>query len=105
MGARGCNGGAVEIKVAIDLGPSRKPGVDAGAPEQVEGEEALWEEPVPEMEWESGGKAAKSGNEVVLECPDGSFCSILAVDAGWDQLVVNSNVGHVAFEDGRAFIV
>ena len=57
------------------------------------------------MEWESGRQAAESSNEVVFECSDGSFCCSLAVDARWDELVVNTDVGHVVFYDGGAFVV
>jgi hypothetical protein len=95
--AGGRNGSSVEIEVAINLGPGGKFGVDVGASEQVQGEEALGQEPVPEVERKSGRKTAEPGNEVVLEGADGSFCCILVVNARWDQLVVNSDVSHVLF--------
>jgi len=34
-------------------------------------------------------RAAKASNEVVFECVDGSFCSIVMMDMGWDQLVIH----------------
>ena len=33
--------------------------------------------------------AAKASDEVVFECADGSFCSIVMVDMGRDQLVIH----------------
>ena len=57
------------------------------------------------MQGEVSVKTAESGDEVVLECANGSFSRIPSVHVGWSQLVINIFVLHVLFEDGGCFIV
>jgi hypothetical protein len=49
--------------------------------------------------------ATKPSNEVVLESVNGTFSNIAAVGMRWDKLEINTFVGHVFFDQGRAFIV
>ena len=58
FGARGGEGGAVVVEGAVDLGVSGEVGVEATAPEEIEGDDGLWEELVPEGEVEAGIGAA-----------------------------------------------
>lgn len=57
------------------------------------------------MQREVSVKTAESGDEMVLECANGSFSRIPSVHVGWNQLVINIFVLHVLFEDGGCFIV
>ncbi len=43
----------------------------------------------PEVEQKVLVCAAQTHNEVVLECANGSFSSIPAVNVGWDELIVH----------------
>ena len=44
---------------------------------------------IPKVQGEILVSAAKASDEVVFECADGSFSSIVAMDMGWDQLVID----------------
>ena len=68
---------------------SREARVDAGAAEEVEGDERLGEEFVPEGEGEVGVGAAEAGDKVVFEGADGAFGGVVAVDVWRSQLEVD----------------
>jgi hypothetical protein len=46
---RWSNGGTIEIKVAVDLGPGGEIGIDARALHEVESENGLWKQSAPEV--------------------------------------------------------
>ena len=47
---RRCKGSAIEVEQAVDLGPRREAGIDAGSAEEIKGLEGLREEAIPEIE-------------------------------------------------------
>jgi hypothetical protein len=49
VNTRWSNGGTIEIKVAIDLGPGREIGIDVRASHEVESEDGLWKQLAPEV--------------------------------------------------------
>jgi hypothetical protein len=49
--------------------------------------------------------AAMTGNKVVFPAADGSFCCILSMNVGRDELVGNVVEFHESFEPRRSFIV
>jgi hypothetical protein len=60
-----CVGGGIEIELAKDLGVGRAFWVDSRGPKQVESEDGLGDEAIPQMEREVFvGAAAEAGNEV-----------------------------------------
>ena len=105
MGAWWSNGGLVEVVGTTDLGPSGELGVDAGATQKVKGEQSLGEQAVPQMEGKGLVSAAEASDEMVLECPDGSFSRVAAMHAGWGQLEVNGLFMEEVFEYLGAFII
>ena len=48
----------VEIKHAMELGPHRQFGVEAGSLEEVQGDFSLGQKAIPEVEWELAVSAA-----------------------------------------------
>ena len=80
---------AVEVEGAVDLGVGGEAWVDAGAAEQVEGDEGLWEESIPEIEREIGVGAAEAGDEVVLKGTDGPFGGITAMNVRRGELEID----------------
>jgi hypothetical protein len=99
------NGGAVEVKMAKKLRPSRQLGIETGATEEIEGEKSLGEETIPEMEREVLVDAAKAGNEMIFERTDGAFGSIAAVNTRGGKLEIDGLVTKKLLEGGRAFVV
>jgi len=91
--------------VAKDLSIGGELGVDPGSAEEVQGDEALGEQPIPQVEREVGGQAAEASNQMIFEGADGPFGRVPAVDARWYQLVLDANGRHVSFEYVRAFVV
>jgi hypothetical protein len=75
---------AVEVKLTVDLCPSGEFRVDARGTHEVEGEDGLRKEAVPEVERKIAVGAAEAGDEVVLERADGAFGGVGTVDAGGD---------------------
>jgi hypothetical protein len=73
----------------VDLGVGGQEGVDAGLAEQIEGDEGLREETVPEVEREVAVGAAKAGDEVIFKRADGTFGGVATVDVGRSKLEVN----------------
>ena len=49
--------------------------------------------------------AAKDGNEMIIERPNGAFGGVPSVDMGWHELVVDVVVVEVGPEGSRSFIV
>ena len=105
VGARGGNGMGVVVIVAVELGPGRKLGVEAGSAKEIEGELSLGQQETPIVKGEVRVTAAKDGNEVVLEGLDGTFSGVAAVDVGRSELVVNVFLFEVVLENGGALIV
>ncbi len=54
----------------------------------------------PQVEWEVGVTAGKAGDEMVLQCAEGTFGGIVAVNSRGSELVVHLFVLHEFFEDG-----
>ena len=59
-----------------------KVGVDVRGSEEIQGEEGLRQETVPEMEGKVGVCTAESGNEMILEGADGAFGRVASMDMG-----------------------
>jgi len=57
------------------------------------------------VQWKILVNAAEASDEMILERPDGSFSGVATVNAGWDELVVNTLIGHELFERIRTFVV
>ena len=49
--------------------------------------------------------AAKDGDEMLLERPNGAFGGVPLVDVGWHELVVDVVVVEVGPEGSRSFVV
>jgi hypothetical protein len=61
------------------LGVGREARVDSGAAQEVQSEERLWEEAIPEVERVIAVGAAKACDEMIFERPDGAFSGIAAM--------------------------
>jgi hypothetical protein len=96
---------AIEVIVAMHLGPGRQLWVDAGATQEVESEDGLWEQAVPQVEREVRIGAAQASDEVVLESADGAFGRIGAVNTRWDELEVNVFIVEELPESSGALVV
>ena len=95
----------VEVEGAVELGPGRELGVQAGTTEEVQGDDCLGDEAVPQVEREVFVDAAEARDEVVFERANGAFGGVASVDAGRDKLVVNVLCDHELFERVGAFVV
>ena len=49
--------------------------------------------------------AAKDGDEMIFERPNGAFGGVPSVDVGWHELVVDVVVVKVGSEGSRGFVV
>ena len=49
--------------------------------------------------------AAKDGDEIIFERPNGAFGGVPLVDVGWHELVVDVVVVEVGPEGSRGFVV
>ena len=67
----------------MKLGLSREPWIDARRAQQVESDEHLGKEPIPQMKWEVG---------MILKCADISLGGVATVNNWGCQLVVNAPV-------------
>ena len=65
-----CNWCAVEIKSTVWLGFCQQYWVDTGRAEKVECQGGMWDEAVPEMQWEVWVAAAQASDEVIRLCLD-----------------------------------
>jgi hypothetical protein len=105
MDAGWCNGSAVEIILAMYLGPSREVGVDAGSTKKIYCEDCLGKETAPEVEWKWWIGGAETCNEMVFEGADGSFGGVVAMNARGGQLEVYVGIVEKGFECCRGFVV
>jgi hypothetical protein len=67
----------------MKLGLSREPWIDARRAQQVETDERLGKEPIPQMKWEVG---------MILICADITLGGVAAANSWGCQLVVNASV-------------
>jgi len=104
-GARWGEGRAVVVEGAVELGLGGETGVDAGAAEEVEGDERLGKEAVPQVEGEVGVSGTEAGDEMIFERADGAFGGIAAVEVRGDQLVVDLVFLEELLEGGGSLIV
>ena len=102
---RRCNGSAIEIKVAVELRLSGQLGVEPRAAKQIESEESLRQELVPEMHGKILVETAEAGNEVIFERPNGPFGGVASMDTRRNKLKIHLLLRHEFFQGGRAFIV
>jgi hypothetical protein len=75
---------AMEVIVSVHLGPGQQLGVDGCAMNEVESEDALLKQAVPEVEQEVRVGAAEASNEVILEGVNGVFGRVGTVNTGRD---------------------
>ena len=83
----------------------RDVGVESGAAEEVACYLGLLCEMVPKLEWKIDVGGAESADEVVLECLDGSLCSVHAMIVGFDELDCTVAGGNEFFDGGCGLIV
>ena len=103
--ARWSNRGPIEVKVAIKLGPGRELRVEAGATEQIQGEDSLGDEAIPQVEGKELVHTAETSNEVIFERADGAFGGVSTVDAGRRKLEVDVFRMEKLLQGLSAFIV
>ena len=65
----------------------------------------MGEESVPKVDGEVFVGTAEPGNEMILECLDCPFSSIVAMKVQQDQLVVNAFLSEKLLEHPGSFIV
>jgi hypothetical protein len=79
--------------------------VDAGLAQQIESNEALWEQLIPQIQrrgWVSGTEAR---NEMILERADGSFSGVASMNMWRCQLKINVRGDEEILECACCFIV
>ena len=76
-----------------------------GAPEEIEGEEGLGKEFVPECHGKLWVRAAQYRYKVILEDADGPLGGVAAVDMGGDELVLYFLVVEVVYQCLVALVV
>lgn len=103
--SRRCNGSPVEIESSMDLGPSGEFWVDAGAAEEIEGQDALRKESVPQVEREICVGGAQRGDQMIFERADGALGGVASMNSGWDELEVDGFVFHELFHLVGALVV
>jgi hypothetical protein len=95
--AGGAQGGAVEVKGAVNLGPRGKFWIDARTTEEVQGNLCLGEKTIPKVDWEVFIHAAEAGDKMIFKSADGPFCGVAAMDARGNKLVIDIIVVHEVF--------
>ena len=103
--ARRGNWCAVEVVVAVDLGPGGQLGVDLGTSHEVERQRCLVDEAIPQVKREVAVCAAQSCDEMIFEGLDGAFGGIGTMDAGENLLEIDPLVDHIFSECFRALVV
>ena len=104
-GTEGSQGGAVEIKSAVEVGLHGQSWIEAGGAEEVQGSSGLGEKVTPKVEWEQFVGATDDRHKMVLEGLNSALGSVAAVIVGWYELKVNPFLTEIAFEPGQSFVV
>ena len=89
----------------MDLRPGGEARIETGRAEQVEADERLWEEAVPEMKGEVAVGRAEAGDEMVLEGADGPLGGVPTVKVGRGELEVDFRFRHKGLQCRGRFIV
>jgi hypothetical protein len=61
----------------------------------------LWQECVPQVQWEGGVNRGEPGHKVFLESTDGAFRGVASMAVRWHQLVSDIIDGEEALQSGR----
>ena len=104
-GSRRRDWSAVKVKGSVDLGVSGEAWVDAGAAEEVDGDQCLREKMVQQIEREAGVGAAEACDEVVFEGSDGPFGGVPAMDVWRGKLEIEVLGVHELLEGDEGFVV
>ena len=80
---------AVKVERSMELSVCGQAGIDAGRAKEIEREQCLRQELVPEVKWKVRVGAAKAGNEMIFERADCTFSGVAAMDVWWGKLVID----------------
>ncbi len=72
----------VEVEGPLEKFPHTNPWIEHGLMEKIEGEFSLWQKKVPKVRGKCSVNAGKNCKEVVLECGNSMFSSVLAIMSG-----------------------
>jgi hypothetical protein len=99
------DGSSVEVVAAMELGVGGELGVDAGATEEVESQQCLGQEAIPQVHGKFFVQATEPCDEVILERADGAFRGIATMDARRNKLEVDGFFDKKFFQCDGALVV
>ena len=90
----------IEVEQPMELRVGGQLGIESRATEEVQRQLGLGQKFIPKVEWEIFIDAAKPSNKVVFERADRTFCSVAAVQARRDELIIDVFRGEKLFQGG-----
>ena len=105
FGAGWRKGSPVVIEGAMDLGPCRQARIDSRTAHEVEGQDGLGQKSIPEVQGKIRVCAAKGGDKMILEGPDGTFICIATMQVGRGKLEFDVLIRHILLESLGGFVV
>ena len=82
FGTRWCEWSDIAVEVSVKLRAGGEVGIDSGTMEEVERNQSVWNEAVPQVQRELGMCGTQSGDEVIREILDCVFCGVASMTMG-----------------------
>jgi hypothetical protein len=73
--------------------------------QEIQRDFRLWQESVPQVQWEGGVNWGDTGHKVFFEGPDGAFRDVAAMAVGRNQLVSDIIDGEESLQSGGYLVV
>jgi hypothetical protein len=95
----------VVIHKTMEVRSGRELWMQSRGSQEIQRDFRLWQESVPQVQWEGGVNRGEPGHKVLLESPDGAFGGVAAMAVRWHQLVSDIIDGEEILLSGGSLVV
>jgi hypothetical protein len=95
----------VVIHKTMEVRSGRELRMQSRGLQEIQSDFRLWQESVPQVQWEGGFNRGEPGHKVLLESPDGAFRGVASMAVRWHQLVSDIIDGEEILQNGGCFVV
>jgi hypothetical protein len=95
----------VVIHKAMEVRRGRELWMQSRGSKKIQRDFRLWQQSVPQVQWEGGVYRGETGHKVFLESSDGAFGSVASMATRWHQLVSDIIDGKEILQSGGCFVV
>jgi hypothetical protein len=94
----------VEIHKTMEVRRGREMWMQSRGLKNIQRDFRLWQESVPQVQWEGGVNRGEPGHKVFLESPDCAFRGVASMAVRWHQLVSDIVDGEEVFSKRSKYL-